>query len=139
MRIDSTRSTSGAKSARKSSATGDGASFRASLQQADETTRTAPPMASAQVGSVAALMALQGVEDPLEKRRRAERRGRQLLDGLDRLKMDVLEGRDPTSALLKLKTALESIRDDTGDSQLDSLLDQIELRAEVELAKRFRK
>ena len=80
-------------------------------------------------------MALQSAEDPLEKRRRVERRGRQLLDGLDRLKLDLLEGGDPRATLERLKAVLESERENSGELELESLIDQIELRVEVELAK----
>ena len=44
------------------------------------------------VGSIDALLALQGVEDPLERRKRAVKRGRVALDALDALKIGLLGG-----------------------------------------------
>lgn len=139
MRIEKPRSTSETSTSRRPARSGDSAAFRASL------TPTAPSVAAnttssaTGVGSVAALMALQTVDDVQERRKRMERRGRQLLDGLDSLKLDVLENRNPTQTLVKLKSVLESAREDSGDAELDSLIDQIELRAEVELAKLARR
>jgi hypothetical protein len=42
------------------------------------------------VGGIDALIALQGVEDPLERRKRAVKRGQIALDALDELKMGLL-------------------------------------------------
>ncbi len=139
MRIENTRSTSGAKSTRKTASSADASAFEKSLNETSAPERTAAAAPAAQLSSVAALMALQAAEDPLERKRRAERRGRQMLDGLDRLKLDVLEDRDPIPTLLKLRDMLESSREDSGDSQLEALIDQVELRVEVELAKRLRR
>jgi len=44
------------------------------------------------VGGIDALIALQGVEDPAERRRQAARRGRFALDALDELKLGLLGG-----------------------------------------------
>ena len=58
-----------------------------------ETPRRRPPTwASARIGGIDALMALQGVDDPTERRRRAVKRGRGALDALDDLKLGVLSG-----------------------------------------------
>ena len=80
-------------------------------------------------------MALQGAEDPLEKRRRSERRGRQMLEALDALKLDVLSERDPVPALKRMASALDSARENCGDQELEAVIDQIELRVAVEVAK----
>lgn len=139
MRIEKTRSTSGREAAKNARRVGDANAFRASMEPAASATPASPAAATPSVNSVAALMALQAVDDPLEKRKRAERRGRQLLDALDSLKLDMLEERDPQSALTRLKNVLETAREDSGDSELDALIDQVELRAEVELAKLSRR
>ena len=51
------------------------------------------------------------------------------------MKLDMLEGGDPRSTLERLKAVLESERENSGEQELESLIDQIELRVEVELAK----
>ena len=80
-------------------------------------------------------MALQGVEDATERRRRAIRRGGGLLDRLDELKLAMLGGESGAPALERLARSLREERPEDADEGLKGLLDQIELRAAVELAK----
>ncbi|MBN9480696.1 MAG: hypothetical protein J0I52_10685 [Bordetella sp.] len=87
------------------------------------------------VTGAAALMALQGVEDPTERRRRAIRRGSGLLDRLDELKLALLGDRDAAAALGRLARDLAQARDEDAEPDLKAVLDQIDLRASVELAK----
>lgn len=87
------------------------------------------------VSDLSALMALQGVDNPTERRRRAVRRGRGLLDRLDDLKIALLSGEADEGALDRLASHLREERQDDTDPALNSLLDQIDLRAAVELAK----
>ncbi len=87
------------------------------------------------VSDVSALMALQGIEGPLERRRRAIRRGGGLLDRLDELKLALLSGDADEASLDRLARSLREERADGGDPGLNAVLDQIDLRASVELAK----
>lgn len=106
-----------------------------------QTSGAATPAAAASVAAtssmagVSALMALQEVEGPLERRRRAVRRGGGLLDRLDELKMALLSGEPGGPALERLARVLREERPDDSDAELTALLDQIDLRAQVELAK----
>lgn len=97
----------------------------------------APVLAGAVgVGDVASLLALQGIAppDPRERRRRAVRRGHDLLDVLEQVKIDLLSGNVPVDRLERLVGLLGG-REPSGDDQLDGLVADIELRARVELAK----
>src|SRR5262245_29468880 len=87
------------------------------------------------IGGIDALIALQGVEDPTERRRRAVKRGRLALDALDELKLGLLAGTLDTAALARLKGAVAALSDESGDRGLDRVLAEISLRVEVELAK----
>jgi hypothetical protein len=87
------------------------------------------------IASVDALIALQSVEDPTERRKRAVQRGRHALDVLDGLKIGLLEGDLDPSAIGRLKSTAEGLRQSSGDIGLDAVLAEIELRVEVELAK----
>ena len=110
-----------------------------SLPSTAGSTSTASATTASSVSSLSgmsALMALQGVEDPMERRRRAIRRGGNLLDRLDELKMDMLSGKDGAGALARLAQDLREERPETdSDAGLKAVLDQIELRAAVEMAK----
>lgn len=88
------------------------------------------------LGSLDALLALQETLSPLERRRRAMGRANRLLDALDQIKLAMLEeGADPRGALDRLQTLARDTRDGTEDLGLESVLDEIETRAAVELAK----
>jgi hypothetical protein len=87
------------------------------------------------VGGIDALIALQGIEDPTERRRRAVKHGRRALDALDELKLGLLAGTLDQATMLRLKSVTADLKDGSGDDKLDQVLAEIELRVEVELAK----
>jgi hypothetical protein len=94
-----------------------------------------PAPALRMVGGIDALMALQGVEDPAERKRRSVKSGRTALDLLDELKVGLLGGPLDQSTLLRLKSAAAELTGESGDPGLDGVLAEINLRVEVELAK----
>lgn len=87
------------------------------------------------IGSLDALLALQGFEEPGERRRRAVKRGNAALDALDAMKLGLLSGTLDPAALARLKSAAEALGESSGNPELDTVLAEIELRVEVELAK----
>ncbi len=87
------------------------------------------------LGGIDALIALQGVEDPVERRRRAVKHGRRALDALDDLKLGLLSGTLDQATLLRLKAVAAELKDGSGDEKLDLVLSEIDLRVAVELAK----
>jgi len=107
--------------------------FAVAEQEAAKT--PAPAAALRTIGGIDALLALQGEHDPTERRQRAAKRGRIALDVLDELKAEVLAGTAGPSTLARLRSAATDLREGSGDSGLDSVLAEIELRVEVEIAK----
>ena len=91
----------------------------------------APTALSAGIDS---LLALQSVEDPLFAKKKAVRRGNQLLDTLDTIKADLLMGQVSEGRLNQLMALLGQARE-RNLPELDPGLDDIELRVRVELAK----
>jgi Class II flagellar assembly regulator len=87
------------------------------------------------LGGIDALIALQGVEDPTERRRRVVKHGRRALDALDELKLGLLAGTLDQATMLRLKSVAADLKEGSGDERLDSVLAEIDLRVEVELAK----
>src|SRR4029077_17779417 len=100
---------------------------------APETRAATAPKASA---GIDALLAMQGIEeDPVERRKRAVQRGKTALDVLDDLKIGLLSGNFDASTVSRLRDAAANLKSSSGDPGLDSVLSEIELRVEVELAK----
>jgi hypothetical protein len=118
-----------APATRRTSASG----FAVSEEEAAQTPNS--PAALRTIGGIDALIALQGIEDPTQRRRRAVKHGFHALDALDELKLGLLAGTLDQSALLRLKAAATALKTESGDARLDSVLAEIDLRAEVELAK----
>ena len=87
------------------------------------------------LSSLEALMALQEVGGPLERRRRAVWRADKILGALEGLKIELLEGALNPAVLESLTRAVREQRSMTDDPKLEDLLDQVETRAAVELAK----
>lgn len=83
-----------------------------------------------------ALIAIQAETPPQERRRKAVGRAGRLLDVLDEVKLSLLDGANPTLALDRLRAAVREQREGTDDPRLEGVLDEIETRAAVELAKR---
>jgi hypothetical protein len=85
--------------------------------------------------SLGAVLAVQAVDDPLAGRRRARERGEQLLDALDEVRMALLDGRLAPAKLAALRQLATAQRGRADDPALQAVLDEIELRTAVELAK----
>jgi hypothetical protein len=103
--------------------------------QTAEAGGVAAPASAAPVSSLDALIALQAVGGPLERRRRAMGRATNILDALDTLKADLLDGQLGAVGIERLAQAVRDQRDLTDDARLEAVLDEIETRAAVELAK----
>jgi len=120
-----------ASTAKRTSSTG--FSLPEDVASTSETRATMAPKATANID---ALIALQGIEeDPAERRRRSVARGKGALDVLDDLKLGLLSGNLDQSTVLRLRDAAANLKSSSGDPGLDSVLSEIELRVEVELAK----
>lgn len=107
-------------------------------QGSNVATRNAPGHLQA-ISGVDVLVALQGLEDTTERRKRAVRRGRSALDALDELKLGLLSGSLDRAALERLKATAAELTAATGDRGLDAVLAEIDLRVQVEIAKLSRR
>lgn len=89
------------------------------------------------LSGVDAILLVQQVDDATEReaRRRLVKRGEQLLDGLEELRHGLLMGEIPKDKMMVLAQSVRTRRENCGDPRLGALLDEIELRVEVELAK----
>lgn len=91
----------------------------------------------AAIGAVDALLLAQSVGDATDRdaRQRHLRHAEDILDKLEELRHGLLLGTVPESKLVQLADMVRSRKEACSDPRLAALLDEIELRAEVEIAK----
>jgi hypothetical protein len=106
----------------------------ASMGGAREAAGAGPAM-GVTASTLDALIAMQATPNALERRRRAVSRAGKLLDVLDDVKLALLDGGNSAVALERLRGAVREQREATEDPRLEGVLDEIETRAAVELAK----
>lgn len=87
------------------------------------------------MNAIEALLAVQESGDALESEGKARQRAEKLLDQMDELRLSLLGGAIPRKQLESLAHMAQSQREMVQNPQLKSVLDEIDLRAQVELAK----
>ncbi len=89
------------------------------------------------LSGVSTILALQGAPDSTERRarQRAIQRGDAMLDDLEEIRIGLLLGSIPRARLEQLAQLVRARREQVDDPKLMAILDEIELRAAVELAK----
>lgn len=125
---------SGPASGRRAGAAGGGFSVQGP-GPAGPAAPAAPTTGAAGVMGVQALLALQDVGGPLEGRRRSVRRAERLIDVLDDLRVALIDGVMRPDQVRALASTIAEQRAATGDPRLEAILDEIETRAAVEMAK----
>lgn len=119
-----------------------GSSFAEQLKAASGISGAEGPSESsvvdkAQVDGVDAILAMQEAGDGGEERARkqANAYANDILDRLKELQDGLLFGAIPKSRLVEIAHKIRSGRKKVSDKRLNDILDEIELRAEVEIAK----
>jgi hypothetical protein len=118
----------GAKSASSS-----GGSF--SVASAPEEPHASMVSGPGPIAALDSILALQGMDDSTDGRSKGLKHGEQLLDMLDQVRDGLLAGGIPRATLNRLAAAVTRRHDTFADPHLQTVLDEIELRAHVELAK----
>ena len=90
--------------------------------------------ASAAVSTILALQSAEAEEGDAATAR-SKSRAEDMLRKLDLLRLDLLTGGIPRDHLVGLAQAVKSSRENVFDPRLNEVLDEIDLRAQVELAK----
>jgi len=85
--------------------------------------------------NLSGLLALQEVSEEERKRERLVKQGKNMLDSLERLRQQLLIGEIPAHILPDLANNLSAQKETVMDPQLLGLIEEIELRVAVELAK----
>lgn len=134
MKVNSTSASSAAGKTGGPKAAAEGFRIDAGPEEAAAKSSLSGVSGASGVSGVDALMALQGVGGP-EARKRALRKGRRILEALDRLQLALL-GEGPTRGhLALLERAVAEQRERTDDPELDETLHWAEVRAAVEAEK----
>lgn len=134
MRIVDQKSVSSVGTSRGASSAGGASGARFTLETGATTVRAEAQAPISIMGGLEALIAIKAEDNTRERRRRSAKRGQAMLDVLDELKLALLSGRLPPDLQNRLAISLREAGD-SGDPRLDGIIDSIELRAEVELAK----
>lgn len=101
----------------------------------DQTPTSSPLTGNASVGAVDSLLSLQEVGDATTGRSKGLQRASDLLDRLDEIRYGLLMGGLSRESLRDLAASVRQQRSMVSDPALGEILDQIEVRAAVELAK----
>ena len=89
----------------------------------------------APLAAVESILTLQGMDDSTSGRSKGLQQGEVLLGLLDQVRDGLLSGGIPRSTLNRLANAVGRRHENFADPKLQGVLDEIELRARVELAK----
>ncbi|MEQ9146359.1 MAG: flagellar assembly protein FliX [Parvibaculaceae bacterium] len=137
MKIVSPQRSTPLRGTAKSSGAASSAAFKPDFGESDAASASGVS-GVASLTAIDSLLAVQGVQAPddaLTGRRRAIADATETLDILDEIKLGLLAGELPAGKLQRLLETVERERETLDDPGLNDVLDHIELRARVELAK----
>lgn len=98
---------------------------------------TAGTAATQSIAKVDSLLAVQGAESATERatKRRMRERGANVLRQLDHLRLAILTGNMSIGQVIDIADVVASHREKITDPNLTAVLDEIDLRAQIEIAK----
>ena len=138
MKIEGPKSTTdiNKKKDAKKTSSGDG-TFQSMVDGTADATETAGSSMTAGIASVDILLAAQSAEDATQgkAKRQAKERASTILDKLNDLKVAMVSGNITLGHMISIADVVASHRDTITDPELTAILDEIDLRAHVELAK----
>lgn len=104
---------------------------------ASGTSGAAPATTTQSIAKVDSLLAAQAVEDPTARaaKQRARQRSTGILDELEKIRMAMLGGTLTVGHMVDIADVVASHREKITDPALTAIMDEIDLRAQVELAK----
>ena len=112
-----------------------GAAFTKQMKGADATAPSGGVSAASSVNAVSGVFAAQEVDDAADRESRGKKRALDMLDKLDDIRHGLLSGELSADKLMDLSRLLQSRKEMVDDPALAEVLDEIDLRAQVELAK----
>lgn len=135
MKIEGPSKTSGAGSSKKSGKVDGDGSFQDFIASAPKGASQAAP--TQHIARVDALLSVQASESPTERaaRKRMKERADDILSELDGLRHSLLTGTMTLGQVIDIADVVASHREKINDPKLTAILDEIDLRAQIEIAK----
>ncbi len=133
--IGSSKASASAK--RKTKAAGKGKEFAERLKESAAVAEVHCGVEPSAVSAVNSVFSVQESSDATghPSRAIAKQYGDEILDRLDDLRKDILFGAVPKDKLALIAQKMRAKRQQSDDPKLNAIIDEIELRAEVEIAK----
>lgn len=99
--------------------------------------KAASTAATHSIAQVDSLLAIQGAEDPTERsaRQKAQKRCKTILDELEKIRLAMLSGNLTVGHMVDVADVVSAHRQKITDPALVAIMDEVDLRAQVELAK----
>jgi hypothetical protein len=119
----------------KRAAKSDSSSGTSFAKELDETSDASGTQGLSGTNAVTGVLGVQEVDDALAHASRGKLRALDILDRLDDLRIEILTGAISREKLTKLAEVVKARRGQVTDPRLVEILDEIDLRAQVELAK----
>jgi Class II flagellar assembly regulator len=109
--------------------------FKPLTQESEDQPRAQTVAGPGPIAAVETILTLQGFDDAGDGQSKGFAHGQNLLDMLDQVRDGLLAGAIPRSTLSRLAAAVSRKQEGFVDPKLQNVLDEIDLRARVELAK----
>lgn len=137
MKINGPSQTQKAGGAKKLDKAGSASGGFGSMLGVDESSETAHAASAGVIARVDVLLAAQGTEDPAEKKakQKMRKRGSEILHQLDKIRLGMLTNNMTVGNLIDIADVVAAHRERINDPQLAGILDEIDLRAQIEIAK----
>jgi hypothetical protein len=138
MKVEGTGKTRGSGTVRRTGKADSASGAAFSKQLVSETNTAHGVTATASMSGVSGVLALQEVDatdDATARASRGKMRAEEMLDKLEEIQHGLLSGTLSSQKLVELAKVVQSRRAQVDDPDLAEILDEIDLRAQVELAK----
>jgi hypothetical protein len=137
MKVGETKGPGSAAKSKKSTSAQSGGSADFSQYVQGGVSETSGAQATQSIAQLDALLAAQETEDPAQQsaRKRAYVRADSILDKLEEVRLKMLVGNLTVGHMVDVADVVASHREKIDDPQLVAIMDEIDLRAQVEIAK----
>lgn len=137
MKVGGTKGPKSTSGTQKSSPSGGGSDVDFSQYVTGGASEAASSSATQSIAQLDVLLAVQEVEDPMRgaAKKRVKVRANNILEKLDSIRLKMLGGDLTVGHMIDVADVVASHRDKIDDPALTAIMDEIDLRAQVELAK----